>query len=382
MSPVMAANVVAIAVAARRVGRRYGLVPMGATRVVPLVHGPRDVTAAWCDVALADRLGGAHVTEVRLEPVGTGQVADTVRIHLAYDRRDAGPPTLVAKIPSADETSFEGARATRTYEIEASFYRDLAAALPVRTPVCWYAHHDAETNAYIVVLEDVAPAAQGDQMRGCTVADIEAAIDELVLLHGPRWGDPTLLDIAWLHRSTPDVTPMVGLLELASVPFRERYGDRLDADTVALVDRFLPKLAGYLSYRPAPWTIVHVDFRADNLLFGLDRVVVVDWQTVNLGPGPGDLAYLLGASLRPEDRRSAEHGLVDRYVAGLRAQGVPVDRDDVWQLYRHYAFSGLVMAIVASFLVRQTERGDEMFMTMASRHARQALDLDSESLLH
>ena len=53
----------------------------------------------------------------------------------------------------------------------------------------------------------------------------------------------------------------------------------------------------------------------------------------------------------------------------------------MWTLYRHYAFSGLVMAIVASFLVRQTDRGDEMFMTMASRHAHQALDLDSESLL-
>jgi hypothetical protein len=73
--------------------------------------------------------------------------------------------------------------------------------------------------------------------------------------------------------------------------------------------------------------------------------------------------------------------LVDRYVAGLHAQGVAVERDDVWTLYRHYAFSGLVMAIVASFLVRQTDRGDEMFMTMASRHAHQALDLGSESLI-
>jgi len=354
---------------------------MGATRTAPLVHGPGDVTAEWCDVALADRLGGAHVTAVRLDPVGTGQVADTVRIHLTYDRPDAGPATLIAKIPSADVTSFEGARATRTYEVEASFYRDLAGQLPVRTPACWYAHHDVETNAYIVVLEDVAPAEQGDQMRGCRPSDIEAAIDELVLLHGPRWGDPALLDIEWLNRSTPDVTPMVGLMEMAVVPFRERYGERLDTETMALVDRFMPKLASYLSFRPRPWTIVHVDFRADNLLFGHDRVVVVDWQTVNVGPGPGDLAYLLGASLRPEDRRVAEAGLVDRYVAGLRAQGVDVEREDVWTQYRHYAFSGLVMAIVASFLVRQTERGDEMFMTMASRHAHQALDLDSESLL-
>ena len=354
---------------------------MGDTRTVPLIHGPQDITAQWCDVALADRLGGAHVRAVRLDPVGTGQVADTVRIHLTYDRPGAGPPTLIAKIPSADPTSFEAARATRLYEVEASFYRDLAGQLPVRTPACFYAHHDLETNAYIVVLEDVAPAEQGDQMCGCSPADIAAAVDELVLLHGPGWGDPALLDIEWLNRSTGDVSATVGLLEMAVVPFRERYGDRLDAETMALVDRFMPRLADHLSYRPRPWTIVHVDFRADNLLFGLDRVVVVDWQTVGLGPGPGDLAYLLGASLRPEDRRLAESELVDRYVAGLRAQAVTVAPDDVWTLYRHYAFSGLVMAIAASFLVRRTERGDEMFMTMASRHAHQALDLDSESLI-
>ena len=129
---------------------------------------------------------------VRTDPVGTGQVADTVRIHLEYDPPGAGPPTLVAKVPSADETSRAGAAATRTYEIEASFYRDLAAELPVRTPDCWYAAHDPATNAYVVVLEDVAPAVQGDQMHGCSVEDIAAAVDELALLHGPRWGDPTL----------------------------------------------------------------------------------------------------------------------------------------------------------------------------------------------
>ena len=83
------------------------------TETVPLVHGAGDVTAAWCDVALRDRLDGAHVTAVRTDPVGTGQVADTIRIHLTYDRPGAGPPTLIAKVPSADEVSRAGAAATR-----------------------------------------------------------------------------------------------------------------------------------------------------------------------------------------------------------------------------------------------------------------------------
>ncbi len=88
-----------------------------------------------------------------------------------------------------------------------------------------------------------------------------------------------------------------------------------------MFDRLVPRLGDYLAARPRPWTIVHGDYRADNLLFGGDRVVVVDWQTVGLGPGPADLSYLLGASLVPDARREHEAALVDRYVAGLRAAG-------------------------------------------------------------
>ena len=355
---------------------------MGDLDTVPLVHGADDLTVDWCNAAFGDRLGGRRVVGLRIVPVGTGQMADTVRLHLEYEEPGDVPATLVAKVPSADETSRASAVTTRTYEVEASFYRDLAADLPVRTPDCWYAHHDPATNAYVVVLEDVAPAQQGDQMRGCTVAEIEAAVDELALLHGPRWGDPTLLDLDWLRRPSPETAEgTIDLVTWAVESFKDHYTGRLAPDTLRVVDRLLPRLGSYVGHSPQPWTIVHGDFRADNLLFGADRVVVVDWQTVSLGAGPADLAYLLGASLTPDVRRVAEGALVDRYVAALHAHGVEIGRDEVWTLYRRYAFSGLVMAIVAQALVRRTDRGDEMFITMADRHARQALDLDSEAVL-
>ena len=363
-------------------GSGYVRTPMEPA-TVPFVQGADDLTVDWCNAALGPALAGGRVVAVTTQPVGTGQVADTVRLQLTYDDAGTGgPATLVAKVPAADETSRAGARFSRTYEIEASFYRDLAPILPVRTPYCHYAAHDPSTDAYVVLLEDVAPARQGDQMRGCPLSDIEAAIDEMVLLHGPRWGDPTLRQLGWLHRASPEATAgTIALIQYAVEPFREHYTDRLDADTLALLDRFVPHLDSYLRHRPEPWTIVHGDFRADNLLFGGDRVVVVDWQTVGLGPGPSDLAYLLGASVTPDVRAANEAALVARYVAGLTALGVVVDGDDLWTQYRRFAFGGLVMAIVASALVQRTDRGDEMFVTMAVRHARQALDLDSEALL-
>ena len=171
---------------------------------VPLVQGADDLTVEWCDAALAGTLGVGRVVAVRTEAVGTGQVADTVRIHLTYEPPGAGPATLVAKVPAAEETSRAGARLTGTYEIEASFYRDLAAGA---------------AGAHAVLLP--RGPRRGDQRlrrrcsrtspRPCKATRWPGArsptwrppIDELVLLHGPRWGDPTLREIGWLHRNKP-----------------------------------------------------------------------------------------------------------------------------------------------------------------------------------
>ena len=119
--------------------------------VVPPVTGAADLTAGWCSAALAGC--GGTVVGVRAEPIGTGQVADTVRLYLEWDPAGAGPATLIAKVPAAEESSRTGARLTRTYEIEASFYRDLGrrpadpharraitpptTPAPIPTSSCW-----------------------------------------------------------------------------------------------------------------------------------------------------------------------------------------------------------------------------------------------------
>ena len=344
--------------------------------------GAADLQPPWCTDALSGVLGGGRVVVVEATPVGNGLVADTFRLSLTYEPAGAGPPTVVAKVPAVDETSRTAARLTRTYEIESSFYRDLAPTLPVRAPHCYDAAYEPETGDYHVVLEDAAPAVQGDQLAGCTLAEIEAAVNQLVLLHGSRWGDETLLDRAWLHRAQPDrIDETATLVDMLVPVFLQRFAARLEPSTVALVERLAPRLRAHLHDRPGPWTVVHGDFRADNLLFSAAEVVVVDWQTVAVGPGPADLAYLLGASLLPEDRREHEKALVARYTAGLREHGVSVDDAVVWTGYRRHAFASLIMGIAASALVRQTERGDEMFIAMVERPAVQIADLDAEALL-
>ena len=130
----------------------------------------------------------------------------------------------------------------------------------------------------------------------------------------------------------------------------------------------------------------HGDYRLDNMLFGTAEggypLAVVDWQTVVWGPPLADASYFLGAGLTPDDRRQHERALLRLYYDAVCARGISgFSWERCWKEYRRYAYSGFLMAVAASMLVVQTERGDEMFMAMARRHGAQILDLDAEQFL-
>jgi hypothetical protein len=357
--------------------------------VLPIADTPGAITPDWLTNALAANglPDGAQVRDVSLSPIGTGQMCDSVRLALRYVDAGSGPETMIAKLPAADETSRATALSLRSYENEVRFYQQLAADLPIRTPEVYYADIDVETASFILLLEDLAPAEPGDQLLGCTVDQAQIAVDELVRLHAPRWGDDALAELEWLHRDKDQGQQfLLALLPMLWEGFRDRYSAVIDPAVDEAGAMLFAHLDGYLLADTRPWTIVHGDYRLDNLLFdatpGGSPIAVVDWQTVTDGPALSDVAYFLGAGLHAEVRRSVEDGLVGRYHAGLLAAGVTgYDWDRCWTDYRRGTWSGLVMAIAASMLVERTERGDEMFMTMASRHSRHALDLDAGDVI-
>jgi hypothetical protein len=352
------------------------------------VGGGRDLTAEFLTRALTDLLGDTAVTAVAAARVGTGQVSDTYRLHLTYDAgpgqsdADFRPSTLIAKVPAADPASRGAARSFRTYEIEANFYAHVAPGLPVALPECFYVAYDPEPDEYVVLLTDLAPAEPGDQLAGLGAADAATAIGELAALHAAGWDSPALAAMPWLNRSSPDAAALLAAVVSDLYPgFRDRFGDRLEPATLDLIEAFLPHLDRYLAGRDEPRTVVHGDFRADNLLFGHARPVVLDWQTASFGPGTGDLSYFLGSSLPVPVRQQHEAALVRLYHSMLAANGAPLTWADCWDGYRWHTFSGIIMDVIAAMVVQQTPRGDEMFAAMASRHARHALDLDALALV-
>jgi hypothetical protein len=322
-----------------------------------------------------EELLGVEISTVRSEPLGTGQMSDSLRVHVTYPARTDLPSTFVVKLPAADETSRGTAAMMRSYEKEVRFYEQLAPSLPVRTPRCYASRFDPVTHDFVLVLEDLSPAQPGDQLTGCSVELAEAAVVQLAALHAPRWGDPLLDELDWLVGDEAGSRAfMTDLLPQLWAGFTARYGTLVADFVVTAGDLVFQRIDSYLAARPGPRTVTHGDFRLDNLLIHGPSVTVVDWQTCALGAGAADVAYFVGAGLLTDVRRDVEADLLQTWA---KAVGTEEPQED----YRHGTWAGLVMAVGASMMVQRTDRGDRMFLAMAERHAQHALDLDADQVL-
>jgi hypothetical protein len=343
---------------------------------------PDDSTPDWLTVEWLSEILGAEVAALRSERIGDGLVGLNLRV--VIDTPDASAPTsVVLKLPSLDATSRATGIALRNYEREVKFYAQIATTVDIRVPACHHGSWDEATGDFVLVLEDMAPAAQGDQVAGCDVDTARSAVVELARLHAPRWDDPTLYEFEFLQRRSgpDDGAQLAGLWELFLPGFTATYGGRLDTRQRGVLDAFGARLAEWVEGRQGPLAVTHGDYRLDNLLFatpaGGPPVTAVDWQTPGHGGPVGDLAYFLGAGLVPAARREAEAELVEAYRAALAAGGVDVDADWLWGQYRRDAFGGVIMAVVASQVVGESERSEAMFAAMATRHLQTCVDLDS-----
>jgi hypothetical protein len=354
---------------------------------VDLVRDPEELSADWLTAVLRESgaaTDGATVTGFETTAIGTGQMSESHRVALEWDDgTPAGPASVVVKVAAGDQTSRSTGIGLGIYEREIRFYRDVAPRVGGPVAACHHAAFDPSEGWFTLVLEDAAPAVQGDQIAGCTVEEARLALRELARLHAPVWNDAGLGTAGWLNQ--PSVVDQALVTQLVG-GFMERYEERLEPEHRAVVERFVPRLDDYLADRPEPFSIVHGDYRLDNLLFGEPGspkpLTVVDWQTVSWGPPLLDASYFLGAGLASGDRSAHEEALVREYHGCLLDLGVAdLGWDACWEEYRRRAFHGVLMAVVASMLVVRTERGDDMFMTSLARHAQQVLDLEAESLL-
>lgn len=356
----------------------------------PIVSDPDRVTPDWLTAVLrrSGVLPEGRVDSFEAEEVGTGQVGSNVRFRLRTSGAHAGAPaSVVGKFASKDPLSRATGVAQGNYLREVRFYQQVAPTVGIRTPRCHYAEIEPASAEFALLFEDLAPARQGDQIRGCTRDEAALALAELAKLHAPRWNDPSLAGLDWLQQGSPERARLLEAIYKEVWPgFVARFAERLPPECLALAERLADHLEAWATPRPGPLTVTHGDYRLDNMLFGSPEggapLAVVDWQTPALGVALGDASYFLGAGLPVDERRKHERELLREYHGALRAAGVlDLDWDTCFEQYRRFSFAGVVMAVVASMIVGQSERGDAMFTVMAERHATHALDLEAEAVL-
>lgn len=353
----------------------------------PLTDDPLNLGPDWFNTLFAHLGLTGTVTKVASRAIGSGQIGTNVRFDLSFaDGGGTTPRSLVGKFPSYNATSRQAALMLGHYGREVNFYRTFEHTAARIAPRALYTDFDPGTNLFVLLMEDMAPAEQGDQLTGCGLAHAELAMDAAAILHASHWDDPALDAYPWLQSSkAAPVEPIdpdrAGALWSG---FKDRYAGRISAEAEAIGDQYVAALHGWAEGYDGPRCLTHADFRLDNMLFGGSEraLAVVDWQTPGVRGPLIDVAYFLGAGLLPEVGREHEKALVRRYHDRLVAEGVGgYGFEDAWRDYRWFSFYGMQVAFGAAMLVEQTPRGDEMFLTMLHRHADQVRRLDATALL-
>jgi hypothetical protein len=332
-----------------------------------------EITPEWLSGLLARK-----VTAIEVTPIGTGQVGATYRLTL---QGDDVPASIVAKLPSNDDLSRATGKSHLTYLRESRFYQNFAGKKPMAVPDHLYIAFDDDSHAFTLLMRDLPRHVAGNQLSVPSRKEAMLAMDAAASIHAAWWGDSVLDTLDWLNgtKAVPPPLDVNMLYNMFWPAFCDRYGDRVTPPMRQVGDAYLGKVGEWASAREGPRCLTHNDFRPDNMLFAVDDprqpIVVVDWQTVGVGVGAGDIAYYTGTALDPATRADEECALITRYRQQLLERGV-LDRDvgDLWDVYRGASFAGFLMGATAAMVVGQTDRGDAMFLAMCERSAAMVLD--------
>lgn len=345
-------------------------------------RGPEDVTPAWLGSAL-----GADVRDVAVTPIGTGQTGATYRVTATYaaEREDL-PSSFAIKLSAQDDAVRE--RVALGYRSEVEFYSRIADRMHIPVPRNFHSDISEDGADVVLLLADMAPAVQGDQIAGCSPAEARLAVKALAGLHGPSWCDPQWMDLAAIVMPKPgddDAAKGLGdVCRMAADIVIDRLGAKISPEDQETLVAAMSSVTPWLMAEPKRYALMHGDYRLDNMLFDPDRtrITVVDWQTVGIGLPGRDLAYFTGTSLEPSVRAGIERDLVESYHRSLLGYGITdYDVETCWRDYRLGAVQAPLLVALGTAFASTTDRGDDMMLAMLSRGCRTIRELKTLELI-
>jgi hypothetical protein len=166
--------------------------------------------------------------------------------------------------------------------------------------------------------------------------------------------------------------------------FAEKFGEALPVGSLEAGEQIAANYWALMSHLGRqPWTLLHQDFRCENIFFDGDTVVAIDWQGLGRGPAAYDLAYALGGSMRSEDRLQHERDMLQGYYDRVTDSGITgYSWDELWRDYRiGHLVNTATAVLVGATMDLANERGAELITTLGRRHFQAVLDLDAVDLI-
>lgn len=360
---------------------------------VGFIRAADEVTPEWLTAVLR-RSGAldfaASVTAVSVEQFaqGSGLLSELFRLTPTYDT-DAGEAarSLVLKLPTHDPAMRGVADALGFYQRELRFYRELAASAPFGTPRCHVARlADDGTTDFVLVLEDLSHLQPLDQVAGCTWDQAVGVVDQLAALHATWWGHERLPDLATTFlpvRNDMYLAVLPQLYEPGWAVVKEVAPDLLTPELTAFGDRWSELCGKMLAAVDAPITLIHGDWRSDNLFVdGEGNLTVIDFQIVGTGSGLSDLGYFVSQSMEPDVRHGRDREIVDAYLERLADRGIEMDRDEAWRQYRlALCFCLTYPVTVFQSWAELPDRGHDLVRSMLRRSIAAILDTGALEVL-
>ena len=346
-----------------------------------------DVTIEWVQQCLASRSIDDRLKAHSISPIGEGfgQTGIAALISLEYEGADQSggrrPEALVIKMATPDPARRAVAQTLNLYEREVRFYQTMAKGLKVRVPEDYFAVISEDGMAYALVIEGLIHHRAGDETIGCSPEEAKLAVVQLARLHASNWDSEQARNM--------DRFPVVerSRLEQGWDQMVADFGHLIPAELLDVREAFLdnfPELAKWVVSEPV--TVIHADFKLDNLLFGppgsADPIVVLDWQAVRPAKGIQDLAYLVGQNMNEDLRRANQDELLADYVAELASLGIVYSLEQAREDYRKatlYLWSYVIM--ITGLMVNNHERAIRRKTGLVQRAASAILDLDALALL-
>merc|ERR1711959_292151 len=319
------------------------------------------LTNAWLESALG--LPSVAITKIAKKAIGEGLgfLSMTFRLTVAYaaDLETSPPTSLILKVPSCYEQSFEViAEETDCYRREHDFYTEIEPTIAkeacgMRVPKV----HKSELvdHGVRILMEDLGPLGFSvNQIDGLTYEQAKPSVSMAADLHATFWegtgkpipdcvaraDDPRSFIRRWNNSFVERYEELLrsNCLEKFKIGVEKERVLEIAAKIKANADKILRWIS-----KDSPQTFLHSDYRADNLIIGSDAEhamsAVLDWQLLSTGPGVYDLGDLVVKSMTVEDNAMHLGDLLRLYHSTLLERGV-----------RNYAYADLLRDFKFSIL--------------------------------